>query len=67
MPEVDLAIGDEDVWEESVSQNVGLFGPVRMQQLCSAMQFLVTEENLGPKGIRIKGQNFIIHVIRLSC
>ena len=35
--------------------------------VCSAMQFLVTEEDLGPKGIRIKGQNFIFHVIRLSC
>ena len=35
--------------------------------VCSAMQFLVTEEDLGPKGIRIKGQTFIFHVIRLSC
>lgn len=67
MPKVDLAIGDEKVWEESVSQSVGLCGPVRMQQLYSAKRFLVTEEDLGPKGIRINGQNFIIHVLHLFC
>lgn len=64
---MNLATGDGDVWEEPVSQSVGLCGPVRLQELYSALQFLVTEEDLGPKGIRIEGQNFIIHAIHLSC
>lgn len=28
---------------------------------------LVTEEDLGPKGIRINGQNFIIRALHLFC
>ena len=71
---MDLAVGDEDVQEESINLSEGVgrdWGTLGDLWECGShiclLQILASEEALGPKGIRISWQNLFIHATVVSC